>query len=108
LRLGQGVNNEYLLLTIKSDNGSGERAVAISPLAGKHATYVVRADYADADWPTVLAKSKNEATALGAKRLPFTNADNGIDQYTAMRHRVIDHLECPLHELPERQPPGGN
>jgi hypothetical protein len=97
-----------LVLTIKSDNGSGEHAVAISPLAGEHATYVVRADYADADWPTIFAKSKSEALTLGARRSPFTHADNGIDQYTAMRHRVIRLLECPLHELPKRQTPGAN
>jgi hypothetical protein len=103
-----GVNNQYLVLIITSDNGSGEHAVAISPLAGKHATYVVRAEYADADWPTVLAKSKGEAVALGARRFPFTNAANGIDQYTAMRHNVIRFLECSLHELPRRQPAGGD
>jgi hypothetical protein len=103
-----GVNNQYLVLTIKSDNGSGEHAVAISPLAGKHATYAVRADYADADWPTIFAKSKAEALALGSSRFPFTNADNGIDQYTAMRHKVIRLLECPLHKLPKRQPLGAN
>ena len=103
-----GVNNQYLVLTIKSDNGSGEHAVAISPLAGKHATYAVRADYADADWPTIFAKSKAEALALGARRFPFTNLDNGVDQYTAMRHRVIRLIECPLHELPKRHPPAGN
>jgi Translation initiation factor IF-2, N-terminal region len=103
-----GVNNQYLVLTIKSNNGSGEHAVAISPLAGKHATYVVRAEYADADWPTIFAKSKAEALALGARRFPFTSADNGIDQYTAMRHKVIRLLECSLHKLPKRQPPGGS
>jgi hypothetical protein len=94
-----GVNNQYLVLTIKSDNGSGEHAVAISPLAGKHATYAVRADYADADWPTIFAKSKAEAVALGARRFPFTNVDNGIDQYTAMRRKVIHLLEHPLHVI---------
>jgi hypothetical protein len=101
-----GVNNQYLVLTIKSDNGSGEHAVAISPLAGKHATYAVRADYADADWPTIFAKSKAEALALGARRFPFTNADNGIDQYTAMRLKVVHLLERPLRQLPKRQPLG--
>ena len=103
-----GVNNQYLLLTITSDNGSGEHAVAISPLARKHATYVVRADNAEADWPTIFAKSKADTLALGARRFPFTKADNGIDQYTAMRRKVIRLLECPLHELPKRQTPGGN
>jgi hypothetical protein len=103
-----GVNNQYLVLTIESSNGSGEHAVAISPLAGKHATYAVRAGYADAEWPTIFAKSKAEALALGARRFPFTNGDNGIDQYTAMRRKVIQLLERPLHQLPKRQPPGGD
>jgi hypothetical protein len=33
-----GIGNRYLVLAIKSANGSGENAVAISPLAGRHAT----------------------------------------------------------------------
>jgi hypothetical protein len=102
-----GVNNQYLVLTIKPNNSSVVHAVAISPLAGMHATYVVRARYADADWSTIFTKSKTEAIALGARRFPFTNGDNGIDEYTAMRRKVIQFLECPMHELPKRPRPRG-
>lgn len=99
--LSTGVNNEYLVLTIKSANGSGEHAVAISPLAGRHATYVVRCDCADADWVTIFAHPKSEARLQGARKLLFTANDHGVDQYRAMRDKVIALLECPRHEFPQ-------
>lgn len=89
-----GVNNQYLILTIKPANGSGEHAVAISPLAGRHATYVVRCDCAEADWVTIFAHPKCEARLRGARKLLFTANDHGIDQYHAMRDKVIALLEA--------------
>jgi len=83
-------NNQYVVLTIKAANGSGEHAVAVSPLAGKHATYVVRGDCVEANWRTVLAQSKPDALEHGARRHPFV----GPEPYDAMRDRVIRDLEC--------------
>jgi len=87
-------NNQYVVLTIKAANDSGEHAVAISPLAGKHATYVVRGDCIEANWRTVLAQSKPDALEHGARRHPFVSPE----PYDAMRDRVIRDLECPRPE----------
>ncbi len=89
-----GINDTYLVLTIKSDNGTDDHAVAISPLAGVDATFVVRVGCAEADWPVVFAQSKAEASDLGAHRFLFTASDGGGDRYSGMRDKVITLLEC--------------
>ena len=85
------VSTHYVVLTIKSANGSGDHAVAISPLAGEHATYVVRSDCTEAHWMTLLAQSKPDAREQGARKFLFT----GSDAYSGMRAKVVDALECP-------------
>ncbi|MDT5045593.1 MAG: hypothetical protein QOG75_1446, partial [Mycobacterium sp.] len=93
-----GFDNHYVILTIKSANDSGDHAVAISPLAGEHATYVVRSDCAQANWMTVLAQSKPDARELGALTFHFT----GTDPYSGMCAKVVDALECPPEEFLKR------
>ncbi|AFM20137.1 hypothetical protein Mycch_5468 (plasmid) [Mycolicibacterium chubuense NBB4] len=93
-----GFDNDYVVLTIKSANNVEDHAVAISPLAGEHATYVVRKDCAQADWMTVLAQSKSEAREQGACSFHFT----GSDPFNDMRAKVIDALECPRQEYLKR------
>jgi hypothetical protein len=90
-----GFTNHYVVLTIKSANGSGHHAVAISPLAGEHATYVVRSDCTEENWMTVLAQSKPDAREQGAHKFLFT----GTDPYSGMRAKVVDALECPPQEF---------
>lgn len=90
-----GFNNHYVVLTIKCANVVGQHAVAISPLAGEHATYVVRSDCTKANWMVVLAQSKPEARQKGARKFLFS----GVDPYSVMREKVIDSLECPPHEF---------
>ncbi|MBP3083106.1 translation initiation factor IF-2 N-terminal domain-containing protein [Mycolicibacterium fortuitum] len=94
-----GIGIRYLVLTIKSANGSGENAVAISPLAGRHATYVVRRECAEADWKTLFAHPKFEARLLGARKLLFTASTGHTDQYSAMRDKIIKLLECDPREF---------
>lgn len=89
-----GIGNNYLVLAINSANGSGENAVAISPLAGRHATYVVRHEWAEADWRILFANPKFEARLRGARKLLFTTGADRIDQYSAMRDKIINLLEC--------------
>lgn len=96
----EGFNNHYVVLTIKADNDSGYHAVAISPLAGEHATYVVRGDCMGENWMTVLAQSKPDAREKGAHKFLFT----GTDPYRGMRTKVVDALECPPREFLERIP----
>jgi hypothetical protein len=93
-----GFDNHYVVLTIKSANDSGDHAVAISPLAGEHATYVVRSDCAKANWMTVLAQSKPEAREQGALKFLFT----GTDPYSGMCAKVVDALKCPPQEFLKR------
>ncbi len=90
----KGVNNQYLVLVIRRGRRRGEDAVAISPLAGQHATYVVRGQCAEAHWASIFADAKFEARLQGARRLLFTSPGLHIDQYAAMRDKVITLLEC--------------
>lgn len=96
-----GIDNQYLVLAIRSINGAGENAVAISPLAGRHATYVVRHDYAEADWRTLFAHPKFEARLRGARKLLFTTTDSHVDQYRAMYNKIIKLLECHPRDFPQ-------
>ena len=102
-----GIGIRYLVLTIKSTNGSGENAVAISPLAGVDATFVARVGCTEADWWVVFAKSKAEAVDLGAHSFRFTATDGGPDRYRGMRDKVVTLLErerCLQHQhaVPQR------
>lgn len=96
-----GVDNRYLVLAIKSADGASEDAVAISPLAGLHATYVVRHECADADWPVIFAGPKPDARRQGARKLLFVGSGHD-DPYTAMCDKVINLLECARANFPER------
>lgn len=94
-----GIGIRYLVLAIKTADGSDENAVAISPLAGRHATYVVRRECAKADWKTLFAHPKFEARLLGARKLLFTASPGHADQYSAMRDKIIKLLECHPREF---------
>lgn len=88
-----GFDNHYVVLTVKSDNEC--HAVAVSPLAGEHATYIVRSDCTEEDWMTVLAQSKPAAREQGAHKFLFA----GADPYSGMRAKIIDALECSPREF---------
>ncbi|MGL5445548.1 MAG: hypothetical protein ACRDDJ_24195, partial [[Mycobacterium] stephanolepidis] len=92
----QGVNNRYLVLAVQLGHSGHEHAVAVSPLAGEHATFVVRHECADAHWARVFAGSKFDARHRGARRLVFTAAAGSgpDDQYEAMTAKLIALLEC--------------
>lgn len=97
-----GIDNRYLVLAISSTAGTGENAVAISPLAGRHATYIVRHDCVEADWRTLFAHPKFEARLQGARKLLFTPSNRHVDQYLGMRDRIIRLLECDPREFRRR------
>lgn len=90
----RGVDNHYLILAIRSTHDSGQDAVAVSPVTGEHATYVVRHECTEADWATIFTGPKIEARRRGARRLFFTAPGHGTDQYEAMRDKIITLLEC--------------
>lgn len=97
-----GIDNRYLVLAISSTTGIGENAVAISPLAGRHATYIVRHDCVEADWRTLFSHPKFEARLQGARKLLFTPSNRHVDQYLGMRDRIIRLLECDPREFRRR------
>lgn len=87
----RGVDNRYLILVIRATTGPDEDAVAISPLAGQHAPYIVRHECVDAHWSRIFELSKHEARQHGARRLRFNGEP---DQYREMRKKIITLLEC--------------
>ncbi|BBX24032.1 hypothetical protein MTER_34430 [Mycolicibacter terrae] len=91
-------DNGYVVLRLPIPGSAGEDAVAISPLKGEHATFVVRHGCgAKRPWPTVLSQNKSEAKTLGARRLLFkVNLDRRIkiNEYDAMLSKIIALLEC--------------
>jgi hypothetical protein len=90
-----GVNNQYLILAIRPAARTHENAVAISPLAGQHATFVVRGDCSEEHWKDIFASSKDEAARRGARRLVF----RGDDPYAAMFTKIVALLDCSAHEF---------
>jgi hypothetical protein len=103
-----GRDNGYMVLVVAFED-YGEDAVAISPWKNEHATYVVRAF--DHPWQHVLTHTKGEAIKMGARRLHFKpNPSYDIDEYEAMRDKIIALLSCgpdefetgALHFDPER------
>jgi hypothetical protein len=46
-------------------------------------------------WEAVLSKTKDEAKHLGARKLLFTpNHQHGLDEYSAMQHKIAALLGC--------------
>ena len=96
---GGGIGSRYLVLAINTPGREGQDAVAISPLAGRHATYVVRRECAEADWDVLFAQPKFEARLRGARKLIFTSRSDDGDPYRVMLAKVIKLLECPAQEF---------
>lgn len=96
--------NGYLVIAVAQVDGN-EHAVAISPWKGEHATFVVRSDCGKREpWQTVLGRSKTDAKNAGAKRLVFTaSADGNLDQYEAMKRKIICLIDCTPVEFEDGQ-----
>lgn len=93
--IGENITEDYLILVI--DRGRGEDAIAISPAAGRHATYLLRHDVTERPWNEVFAHPKLDAKDLGAKRLVFRDRFP-LDQYRSMREKARALLDCrPQH-----------
>ena len=99
IEAGGGIGTRYLVLAINTPGREGQDAVAVSPLAGRHATYVVRRDCVEADWEVLFAHPKFEARLRGARKLLFTTRADDGDPYRAMLAKVIKLLECPAREF---------
>jgi hypothetical protein len=97
---GENITEDYLVLAIDRDSG-GQDAVAISPLRGRNATFIVRHDVSELPWHEVFALSKRSATGLGAKRMQF-QARWSTDEYEAMFEKVTTALDCPPERFGEK------
>lgn len=92
LENGDNINEDYLILVISRHGG--EDAIAISPAARRHATYVVRHEVSSLPWQEVFAHPKCAAKDLGAKRLVFRDR-YPLDQYRSMYEKIKLLLDCP-------------
>jgi hypothetical protein len=95
---GERIDEDYIVLVIQHfdqhSQVTGEDALAISPIARKHAAYLVRHDVSDGvGWRDIFQLTKNDARQLGARRLKFTTP-SGQDRYAAMQEKIFSLLTC--------------
>lgn len=97
------ISEDYIGLIIQhhDDFGNvvGEDCLAVSPIAGKHAGYVVRQDASEGiSWREILALSKQDAMAFNARRLRFDPVA-GENKYDAYVRKVEALLKCDKSEF---------
>lgn len=86
-------DNRYVVLVLAAPTG-GEDAVAISPLKGRHATFLVRHGIALRPWRAALSMTKAKAVEFGADRLIFkSRTDDGLDEYEVMYKKLVQLLD---------------
>ena len=100
---GQYVGTDYLGLVIQTHDTFGrvvgEDAIAISPIAKKHAGYIFRHDInPDLSWRGVLSLPKPQAREKGARPLKFTQVA-GWDMYEAYTAKAMELLTCPVGQF---------
>jgi len=91
------VDEDYIVLVMQDMDSRGdifgEHALAISPIAGKHAAYLTRHDVSAGTWREVLPLPKRIAQDVGARDLKFMPAA-GHAPYDLMREKVRALLDC--------------
>ncbi|KXF54876.1 hypothetical protein AXA44_39730 [Rhodococcus sp. SC4] len=108
---GRNIDEDYIVLVMRHFDDAGavvaQDALAISPIAGKHASFYVREAACHRSWREVFAHCKHDASALGARRLLFKQP-HGTNPYDAMCEKVIALATChpddfrkPLQFLPD-------
>jgi len=100
---GDRVDEDYIVLVMQNHDKTGavlsENALAISPIARRHATYVVRDDVSEGiSWREIFNLSKDDARDLGARRVKFTSAA-GRDPYEALQEKLFTLLTCKPEEF---------
>jgi len=94
---GTLIDEDYIVLVIQNLDETGittsEHALAISPIAKKHAAYLTRADASAGTWREVLSLPKEEARYFGARDLRFTGS-TGKTPYSMMEEKIKALLEC--------------
>jgi len=96
------VDEDYIVLVmtrLDTQGGViGEHALAISPIARKHAAYLTRYDVSAGTWREVLPLPKTDARDVGARGLKFT-ASTGRLPYEMMTEKVRALLDCPPQDF---------
>lgn len=96
--LGRNIDEDYILLVIRNygedDDVLSEDAIAISPIAGQHATFYSRFASSGVPWREAFAQSKKDARELGVRRLQFKGRRDGLDEYFAMRSKLLALNRC--------------
>lgn len=96
---GTYIREDYVGLVIQNIDPRGriigEDAIAVSPIAKKHAGYLVRHDFGSGEaWRNILSMPKAAAQSHGARPLKFT-AVQGQDKYDAWVKKALELLTCP-------------
>lgn len=95
---GESINEAYLGVVVQhhdeSGNVAGEDCVVISPIARRHAAFVVRHDVSEKGWRDVLKTPKRTSRQFGARQVKFTVPD-GVDVYDGMLQKLQLLLVCP-------------
>ncbi len=91
------VDEDYIVLVMSEidyrGNVLGEHALAISPIACRHAAYLARHDASAGTWRELLPLPKAEAKEYGARALQFTSA-TGRMKYELMVEKIRALLDC--------------
>ncbi|MCR5977786.1 hypothetical protein GDN83_08545 [Gordonia jinghuaiqii] len=95
-----GALSDYHVLVIMS--GGSEHAVAVSPMAGQDAIYIVRADVSKESWQDVLTGTKQRARALKAKSLRVTGEQGWKHEQAAAK--VVAYLTCDAYSFRTSSP----
>jgi len=99
------IDEDYIVLIIQdldnNGNTQGEHALAVSPIAKKHAAYLTRHDSSAGNWREVLSLPKYEARYFGARDLRFTGS-TGRTPYAMMEEKIKALLTCHPDDFHEK------
>ncbi|MGV9671701.1 hypothetical protein ACWDPV_14080 [Gordonia sp. NPDC003504] len=95
-----GALADYHVLVVTC--GLLEHAVAVSPMAGQDAIYIVRADVSKEPWQDVLTGTKQQARALKAKSLRVTGEQGWKHEQAA--EKVVAYLTCDAYSFRTSSP----
>ena len=96
--------SDYNILVVKAANQ--EYAVAVSPMAGQDAIYIVRSDVSELPWAEVLTGTKKRARELGARTVRVTGEPEWKHEQAA--EKVVAYLVCTVYSFRTSSPEYGN
>jgi len=87
------INEDFIVLVMQNHDATGsvmsEDALAISPIARRHAAFYMRQDASEGlSWREVFGLKKGDAKDLGARKLKFIGPED-MSPYDAMREKIF-------------------